>query len=72
MSENLVDVILLPQSLFAVLLKQPHDEGLGLLGDRQPVLLLLGPSDGRVLDIVVHLMFILVVKGRDADYHLVE
>ncbi len=36
------------------------------------MLLLLWPSDRRVLDVVVHLVLVLVVEGRDADDHLVE
>jgi uncharacterized membrane protein YwzB len=36
------------------------------------MLFFLWPSDRGMLDIVVHLMFILVVKWWDADDHLIK
>jgi len=48
------------------------DEVLGILGDREPMALFVGPPDGSVGDKVVHLVLVLVVEGRDAYDHLVH
>ena len=48
------------------------DEVFGVGADLDAVLGGLGPADRRVLDQVVHLVLVGVVKGRDANDHLVD
>lgn len=48
------------------------DEITSIGGDLNAMLVEFGPADGRILNQVVHLMLVLVVEGRNADYHLVD
>lgn len=71
-AKDFFSVALLAQTLLAVFEQEHRYQVLGFLADADFVFDWVGPSQWGLLDELVHLVLVLVIKGRNAYYHFVD
>lgn len=72
MHQYFVHVVVLTKALSTVLVQHLGDEVSRVRTDFDIVLSFLGPANWRVLNQIVHLIFVWIVKWRDSNDHLVN